>query len=143
MALDSNKWAENKLLWSALAIFALVVVLTVLLNGSKGLQWILSGLVVGSIYSLIAMGFSVIYSSTRVINFAQGEFSMLGGMLMYTFATKAHVSIWLSFVLSVLVVALIGAAFEQTAIYKLRGSSVITVIIVTIGFSIFLKAIAK
>lgn len=143
MALDSNKWAENKLLWSALAIFALVVVLTVSLNGSKGLQWILSGLVVGSIYSLIAMGFSVIYSSTRVINFAQGEFSMLGGMLMYTFATKAHVSIWLSFVLSVLVVALIGAAFEQTAIYKLRGSSVITVIIVTIGFSIFLKAIAK
>jgi branched-chain amino acid transport system permease protein len=122
---------------------AVVVALTLLLAGSKGLQWILSGLVVGSIYALVAMGFSVIFSSTRVINFAQGEFSMLGGMFMYTFATKAHISAWLAFILSILVVAMIGAAFERTAIYKLRGSSVITIIIVTIGFSIFLKAVAK
>jgi branched-chain amino acid transport system permease protein len=128
---------------SSLALVALVVALTLVLAGSKGLQWILSGLVVGSIYALIAMGFSIIFSSTRVINFAQGEFCMLGGMFMFTFATKAHVSMWLSFVLSILVVAMIGAAFERTAILKLRGSPVITLIIVTIGFSIFLKAVAK
>jgi branched-chain amino acid transport system permease protein len=142
-ALDNRRWAENKLLLGAITLVALVIALTLVLAGSKGLQWILSGLVVGSIYSLIAMGFSVIFSSTRVINFAQGEFSMLGGMFMFTFATKAHLSIWLSFILSVLVVAMIGAVFERTAILKLRGSSVITVIIVTIGFSIFLKAVAK
>lgn len=124
-------------------MFTLVLVLTLVLKGSTGLQWILSGITVGSIYSLVAMGFSVIYSSTRVINFAQGEFSMLGGMLVYTFCTRAGMPMPLGFVLAVLLVALVGAGFERVAIHHLKDGSVITIIVVTIGFSIFLRAVSK
>ena len=94
--------------------------LTLSLKGSTGFQWILSGLTVGSIYALIAMGFSVIYSSTRVINFAQGEFSMLGGMLMYSISVKGGVPPWLGFILSVLIVTIIGAGLERAAIHPLK-----------------------
>jgi len=122
---------------------AAVIAASLIFKGSTGLQWILSGLTVGSIYALIAMGFSVIYASTRVINFAQGEFAMLGGMLIYTFSGRAHIPTALGFVLAVIIVTLLGAGFERVAIHPLRKSNVITMIIVTIGFSIFLRAVAK
>lgn len=131
------------MIYGSATVFTLLLVVTLSIKGSTGLQWIVSGLTVGSIYALVAMGFSVIYSSTRVINFAQGEFSMLGGMLMYTFASKAGVPVPLAFILSVIIVTLLGAGFERLAVHPLRYSSVITVIIVTIGFSIFLRAVAK
>jgi branched-chain amino acid transport system permease protein len=122
---------------------AAVIAASLIFKGSTGLQWIMSGLTVGSIYALIAMGFSVIYASTRVINFAQGEFAMLGGMLIYTFSGRAHIPTALGFVLAVIIVTLLGAGFERVAIHPLRKSNVITMIIVTIGFSIFLRAVAK
>lgn len=112
-------------------------------KGSTGLQWVLSGLTVGSIYALVAMGFSVIYSSTHVINFAQGEFSMLGGMLMFTFTTRADLPIPVGFLLAVLIVTLMGAFFERAAIHPLKNPNVITVIIITIGLAILLRAVAK
>lgn len=121
----------------------LLIVVTLALKKSTGLQWILSGLTVGSIYALIAMGFSVIFSSTRVINFAQGEFSMLGGMLMYTFNNRAGIPAPFSFILSVLVVTLIGAGFERLVIHPLGRPGVITVVLITIGLSIFFRATAK
>lgn len=108
-----------------------------------GLQWILSGLTVGSIYALIAMGFSIIYSSTHVINFAQGEFSMLGGMLMYTFCSSVGLPAWLAFIVVVLIVTMVGAGFERLAINPMKNPSVISLIIITIGFSIFLRAVSK
>jgi branched-chain amino acid transport system permease protein len=125
------------------AVVAAVIVAALAFKGSTGLQWILSGLTVGSIYSLMAMGFSVIYASTRVINFAQGEFAMLGGMLLYSFSTRGHLPIAAGFILAVLIVTAIGAGFERVAIHRLRKSNVITLIIITIGFSIFLRAVAK
>jgi len=134
---------QRILLISSAIFIVLVVMLTLSLKGSTGFQWILSGLTVGSIYALIAMGFSVIYSSTRVINFAQGEFSMLGGMLMYSISVKGGVPPWLGFILSVLIVTLIGAGLERAAIHPLKEQSVIAVIIVTIGLAIFLRALAK
>lgn len=131
------------LLTGSVIFISLVVALTLSFKGSTGFQWILSGLTVGSIYALIAMGFSVIYSSTRVINFAQGEFSMLGGMLMYSISARGGVPPWLGFILSVLIVTLIGAGLERAAIHPLKEQSVIAVIIVTIGLAIFLRALAK
>ena len=122
---------------------AVVVAASLVAKGSTGLQWILSGLVVGSIYALVAMGFSVIYSSTRVINFAQGAFSMLGGMLMYSISTRGGAPPWLGFTLSVLIVTLIGAGLERVTIHPLKDQSVISVIIVTIGLSIGITAVAK
>jgi len=140
--LKENTTERNRVLWGTVAFVALLIALTVSIKGSTGLQWILSGLTVGSIYSLVAIGFSIIYASTRVINFAQGEFSMLGGLLLYSLCTKAGLPVPVGFLLAVIIVTLIGAGFERTAIHHLRGQSVITMIIVTIGFSIFLRAIA-
>ena len=131
------------MLLGSAGLLTLILVTTLVVKRANGLQWIVSGLTVGSIYALVAMGFSVIYSSTRVINFAQGEFSMLGGMLMYTFSSKAGVPVPLAFIFSVLIVTLLGAGFERVAVHQLKDTSVITVIIVTIGFSIFLRAVAK
>jgi len=141
--LDTYDKSRKKMLFGSAALLTLVLVVILAVKGSTGLQWIASGLTVGSIYALVAMGFSVIYSSTRVINFAQGEFSMLGGMLMYTFASSAGLPVPLAFIISVVIVSLLGAGFERLAVRRLRDSSVITVIIVTIGFSIFLRAVAK
>ncbi len=134
---------QKMLLLGSAVFFCVVVVATLIFKGSTGFQWIMSGLTVGSIYALIAMGFSVIYSSTHVINFAQGEFSMLGGMLMYTLSTRGGVPPLLGFLLAVLMVTALGAGLERATIHPLRDQSVITVIIVTIGISIFLRALAK
>lgn len=134
---------QARLLLASGAVVTLVVTYTLIDKGSTGLQWIMSGLTVGSIYALVAMGFSIIYSSTRVINFAQGEFSMLGGMLMYTLSVKGDLPSWLGIIFSILIVTAVGAGFERAAIYPMRNQSIITVIIITIGFSIFLRAVAK
>ncbi len=139
--IDSGR---QKTILAATAVFIVVVLaVTLIVKGSIGMQWILSGVVVGSIYALVAMGFSIIYASTRAINFAQGEFSMLGGMLMYTFAMQAKLPAWLGFALSVLIVMAVGALFERAAIHTLKDPSIITVIIITIGFAIALRAVAK
>jgi branched-chain amino acid transport system permease protein len=134
---------QRNLLWGSFIFIAAIIIATLIVKGSTGLQWIMSGLVVGSIYALVAMGFSVIYSVTRVINFAQGAFSMLGGMLMYSLSTRGGLPPWLGFVLAVVIVTIIGAGLERVAIHPLRDQSVITVIIVTIGLSIGVTATAK
>jgi len=113
------------------------------MDWSTNLQLLTAGLAMGSIYALVALGFVLIYNAVNVVNFAQGEFAMLGGMLIYTFSGRAHIPTALGFVLAVIIVTLLGAGFERVAIHPLRKSNVITMIIVTIGFSIFLRAVAK
>ena len=125
------------------AIAVVVLVLALSIKKSAGFNTILLGLFYGCQYSLIAMGLSIIYSSTRVINFAQGELSVLGGALFLTFVQRATVPMLLAFILAVLVVASIGALFERVAIHPLKDSSIITMIIMTIGFSILLRGIIK
>ncbi len=134
---------QRALLVGSAVFVGLVIAATLISKGSTGFQWIVSGITVGSIYALIAMGFSVIYSSTRVINFAQGEFSMLGGMLMYSLSTRGGLPPWLGFIFSVLIVTAIGAALERLTIHPMRDQSVITIIIITIGIAIALRAVAK
>ncbi len=106
------------------------------------LQYFLSGLTSGAIYALIALGFTIIYNATEVINFAQGEFVMLGAMFMATFLGKMGLPLPVAFALSVGLTALIGILVERLTIYPARGASVITLIIITIGVSILLKGVA-
>ncbi len=106
------------------------------------LQYILSGLTIGSIYALIALGFTIIYNTTGIINFAQGEFIMLGGMLMVYATNMLHLPLFLGFFGSVLIVVMIGLLIERFAIHPARNASIVTLIIITIGISIMLKAAA-
>ena len=108
---------------------------------SQILQYVLSGVLVGGIYALIGLGFVIVYSVTRVINFAQGEFVMLGALLMVTFVGRGF-STPLAFALAVLAVCGIGAFLERAAIHPVRKSSPLTFIIITIGASVAFRGAA-
>src|SRR5215218_5270662 len=105
------------------------------------LQFAFSGLTVGAIYALVAVGFTLIYNSSDVINFAQGEFVMLGGMVT-VFAAAAGVPLPLAALLAIVVSVAVGILLHQLAIEPARGASAVTLIIITIGASIFLRGLA-
>jgi branched-chain amino acid transport system permease protein len=105
--------------------------------------YLANGMLVGCLYALIAMGFNIIYSSTGVINFAQGEFAMLGALLAYQLAARAGLPVLLAASLSVTITAVIGIMVERAVIFPLRRTPVINMIIGTIGVSILLKSLAR
>jgi len=107
--------------------------------GDQLLQYLFTGITIGTIYGMVALGFNIIYSSTGIINLAQGEFVMLGGMTMVYLTTIIRLPMVIGFFLSILIVTAIGAAFERAAIHPLRSPSVITLIIITVAASILFK----
>lgn len=108
---------------------------------SQLLQFILTGLTVGSIYGLVALGFNIIYNSTGIINLAQGEFVMLGGMSAVWLVESLHVPVFLAFPISVLMVTLVGIAMEFLAIRPVKKADVLSMIICTVGASVFFKGL--
>ena len=106
-------------------------------------QYLANGLANGCIYILVAMGFNIIYSSTGIINFAQGEFSMFGGLLAFTLAVTLGLPLPVAIILAIVACALIGGVTERLVIYPLRNASILAAIIATIGVSIFYKAIGR
>ena len=109
-------------------------------HGSLALQYLLSGITKGSIYAVVAIGFNLIYSATGIINFAQGEFVMLGGMVAVTLAH--YVPLPVAVVGAVAIVALVGCVLEMTLFRRLQRHSVLHLIIITIGLSIVIQEAA-
>lgn len=107
---------------------------------STVLQYILSGIAVGSVYAVVAVGFNIIYSTTGILNFAQGEFVMLGGMVAVSMSRV--VPLPLAVVGAVVVVGAIGALLEVVFFRHLRRHSVLHLIIITIGLSIVIREVA-
>jgi len=105
------------------------------------LQFLFSGLTVGAIYALVAVGFTLIYSSSDVINFAQGEFVMIGGMATYVLAA-AGVPLPIASLLAVVIAVAVGLLLHRLAIEPARDASAVTLIIITIGASILLRGVA-
>ncbi len=103
--------------------------------------FLLSGVTIGFIYTLVGLGFTVIYNSSGIINFSQGEFVMAGGMSM-VFLLYAGLPLGISFILAIMITSLIGIV-----LYKLisisKDSSQISLIILTLGFAIFLRGLAQ
>jgi branched-chain amino acid transport system permease protein len=111
------------------------------------LQLAIDGVRAGSIYALIALGFVVIHNVTGIINFAQGEFVMLGAMLCVTVyhSDLPLPPLWklvLAIIVGITGTTLVGLIMERIAIYPARGASVVTLIIITIGVTIALRALA-
>ena len=106
--------------------------------GEQLAQYLASGLVVGGAYALIGLGFVIVYNVTRIINFAQGEFVMLGALGMVT-VTGLGLPPLPAFVLVVAAVAALAAALERVAIHPLRRAPALAVLILTIGASIALR----
>lgn len=103
------------------------------------LQLLFSGLAIGSIYALVALGFVLIYRATNVVNFAQGDFAMLGAFAMVVTVVDLGLPYGLGIVIALLGMLVFGALFNLGVYYPLRNRSFLPVIISTIGASILLE----
>ncbi|MBM4287486.1 MAG: branched-chain amino acid ABC transporter permease [Deltaproteobacteria bacterium] len=105
------------------------------------LQYFFSGLTNGSIYALIALGFSIIFNATAIINFAQGEFVMLGALVAISLFSLG-LSLPVAFILAVVLVTCMGLMFERLAIRPARQTTHISLIIITVGGGVLIKGLA-
>jgi branched-chain amino acid transport system permease protein len=103
-------------------------------------QYLMAGVTYGMIYAVVGMGFNIIYNATGIINFAQGEFVMLGGMIAVSLA--GFVPLPVAILGAVLATMAIGAVIEIAFIRWLSGPSVLRMIIITIGISILIREAA-
>lgn len=106
------------------------------------MQFALSGVTVGAVYALIALGFTIIYNASDIVNFAQGEFVMLGGMGT-VFGLAAGLPLPLAALVAIAGTALLGIAFNRLAIETARNAPVVSLIIITIGASIFIQGVVQ
>lgn len=111
------------------------------MDAGQLLQLLVAGLVLGVIYALIAVGFIIVYNVTGIINFAQGEFVMLGAMLAVTLQ-QYNLPLPVIMLVAVTVMALAGMLMQRLAIRPARNASLVTFIIITIGISIALRGAA-
>jgi branched-chain amino acid transport system permease protein len=102
-------------------------------------QFLVSGITNGSIYALIAFGFCLIQNATGLVNFAQGDFVMLGAMIMISLQQVAHLPVMAALPLAVAAVAVIGVLLEQGPIRQSRNRDVLTLVMITVGASIFFR----
>jgi branched-chain amino acid transport system permease protein len=105
------------------------------------LQLVVSGIAIGGIYALVALGFVLIYKSTDVLNMAQGEMLMIGAWFSYSLIVDYRIPFIPAFLLTLVFSLVLGLAIERAALRPLIGQPVISVIMVTIGLSIFLRAV--
>lgn len=111
-------------------------------NLSYYTQFLFSGLTVGAIYALVGLGFALVYNVSKVLNFAQGEFVMLGAMAMIYFTKGLQLTIPFAFPLSIIFVAIIGFFMDFIAIRPVQHRSPVTIILITIGISVFIQGVA-
>lgn len=102
-------------------------------------QLLFQGIGIGSVYALVALGFVLIFRATNVVNFAQGEFSMVAAFLMVIFSVDLEWPYWISFFLSLGGMAIYGALFNLGVYFPLRHRTYLPVIISTIGASILVS----
>ena len=105
-------------------------------------QYLVSGLTMGATYGLTGLGFTMIFNTTGIINFAQGEFVMLGGMMSVFFRSWLGLDLFSSIALAVAATAAVGAAMERLTIRPIQGTSPINLVIATIGVSILIRGAA-
>ena len=112
------------------------------MSSAQFVQYLITGITSGSIYALAGLGFTIIYAVTKIINFAQGEFVMLGGLVAFTLIHRAGIPLVPALILSILIAAAVGAAMYLLAIRPPKKASVVSLIIITIGVAMFVRGIA-
>jgi branched-chain amino acid transport system permease protein len=105
------------------------------------LQYFFSGITNGAIYAIIALGFSMLFNSTGLINFSQGEFVMLGALGMITCSAGFKLPLPVAFLVTVIGVSAVGLLLERLAIRSVRKPHPIVLVIITVGASILLKGL--
>ncbi|MCW5693251.1 MAG: branched-chain amino acid ABC transporter permease [Pseudolabrys sp.] len=112
-------------------------------SGVELIQSLVNGLGIGLIYGLIAIGFSVIYNASGIVNFAQGVFVMLGGMFAHTILTRYGLPIWLSAILSTILVAAAGVLVQIFVINPMwrRNAPLFAIILATLAVQLLIEQI--
>ncbi len=106
-------------------------------------QLVLNGLIVGALYGVVAMSFVLIYKASQVVNFAQGEFLLVGAWVCWWMLTYWQLPIWAGFLLTLTFMTIFGVVLQVIVLRPLIGEPVISVIMATVGLSIFFQALMK
>ncbi len=107
------------------------------------LQLLVNGLIVGALYGVVAMSFVLIYKASQVVNFAQGEFLLVGAWACWWLITYLQLPFWLAFPMCLAFMTLFGIMLQVVVLRPLIGEPVISVIMATVGLSIFFQALMK
>ncbi|RAI55220.1 branched-chain amino acid ABC transporter permease [Roseicella frigidaeris] len=113
------------------------------MDGSLLLQLTLNGLIVGALYGVVAMSFVLIYKASQVVNFAQGEFLLVGAWVCWWLLTEWQLPFWAGFLVTLAFMTLFGVILQVVVLRPLIGEPVISVIMATIGLGIFFQALMK
>ena len=110
---------------------------------SQIIQYLATGLTLGSIYAMVGLGFTIIYNATGIINLAQGEFVMFGGLIMVFFTTTLGLPLFVSFFITLALTTGIGMIYERLFIHHpSKTAPMMTLLIITVAVSIFFRGIA-
>jgi len=110
---------------------------------SQLFQFTLNGLIVGALYGVVAMSFVLIYKASQVVNFAQGEFLLVGAWVCWWLLTDWQLPFWLGFLFTLAFMTAFGLVLQVVVLRPLIGEPVISVIMATIGLGIFFQALMK
>ena len=106
------------------------------------LSYLINGISLGSIYAIIALGYTMVYGIARMLNFAHGDIIMVGGFVVFTIVSTLGLSPWLGLLVAVAICTVLGIVIEKVAYCPLRGASSLSVLITAIGVSYLLQNVA-
>jgi branched-chain amino acid transport system permease protein len=113
------------------------------MNTTLLLQLMVNGLIVGALYGVVAMCFVLIYKASQVVNFAQGEFVLIGAWACWWLVSSMKLPFWVGFPVCLVFMAALGVLMQVVVLRPLIGEPVISIVMVTIGMSIFFQALLK
>lgn len=105
-------------------------------------QALVTGIAVGLIYGLVALGFVLIYKSSKIFNFAQGEMVMVGSFLVWTLIALLHLPAWFGLPLSLLVAGIVGYSLERFPFRPMIGQPILAIIMITLALAVFFRGLA-
>ncbi len=113
------------------------------MNTTLLVQLLINGVIIGTLYGVVAMCFVLIYKSTQIVNFAQGEFLLIGAWVCWWLLTSFQIPFWLGFPITLVFMLAFGVLLQVLVLRPMIGEPIISVIMVTIGLSIFFQAMMK
>ncbi|MDT3679136.1 MAG: branched-chain amino acid ABC transporter permease [Burkholderiaceae bacterium] len=113
------------------------------MNFTLLVQLLVNGIIIGTLYGVVAMCFVLIYKSTQIVNFAQGEFLLIGAWVCWWMLTYWQLPFWIGFPITLAFMMVFGILLQVIVLRPMIGEPIISVIMVTIGLSIFFQAMMK
>ncbi|MGB0681147.1 MAG: branched-chain amino acid ABC transporter permease [Magnetovibrionaceae bacterium] len=106
-------------------------------------QLLVNGIIVGTLYGVVALCFVLIYKSTQVVNFAQGEFLLIGAWVCWWILTDFQIPFFFGFLITLAFMMVFGILLQVVVLRPMMGEPIISIIMVTIGLSIFFQSLMK